>query len=1033
MHRSRRCLCSTSPALQARNFSNQLAFSALPRPPTQPLSTPNFYSYDQLLETCLQRCRQAKAHHQFDETPHRVSPISTAGKIVHGYGIKLGVSSEGRLGNAILDLYTKCGDVDSAEKAFDWLESRDVSAWNSILLLYSKKAASFSVVRCFGLLWNEGVRPNEFTFAIALSACARLANVDCGRQVHSNLLKMGMESNCFSQGALIDMYAKSNQMAEARRVFDAALGKDTVSWTSLIAGYVQSGLPGEATKVFEEMQRSVMEPDQVALITVMNAYLSLGKLEDASKLFFQLSNPNVVAWNVIMSGHAKRGYEVEAVDFFRNMRSSGVKSTRSTLGSILSAIGNLAAVDFGLLVHGEAIKQGLYTNVYVGSSLISMYGKCAKPAAARKVFDDLEVQNLVLWNAMLGGYAQNGYAYEVLELFFNMNSYGFHPDEFTFTSILSACACLEFLEVGRQLHSVIIKNKLAPNLFVGNALVDMYAKSGNLHDARQQFELVKNKDNVSWNAIIVGYVQEENEVEAFNLFRRMNALDYIIPDEFSLASILSACAKVRGLDQGKQVHCLSMKTGLETGLYAGSSLIDMYVKCGNLDSAHKILASMPKWSVVSLNALIAGYAPSNLEQAILLLRKIQAEGLKLSEVTFATILDACKGPEKLDIGSQIHCLVVKTGIPLDDEFLAVSLLTMYMSGQRKREGILLFSELSGLRSTIFWTALISGLTQNDSSEEALQFYQKMHASNFLPDQAVFVCVLKACALLSSVRDGAVIHALIFQTGFDSDEMTCSALVDMYAKCGDVESSMQVFEEMGGSKGNVISWNSMIVGLAKNGYAEDALRVFWDMTKNLNNVVVPDDVTFLGVLTACSHAGMVSEGRQIFNLMVNQYEIQPRIDHCACMVDLLGRWGFLEEAEEFISTFNLESDAKIWATMLGACRTHGDEGRGQRAAKKLIELEPQNSSPYVLLSNIHAASGNWDEVRSLRRSMKEKGVKKLPGCSWITVGQTTSFFVAGEISHSRAGDIGSALRDLMALMKDLCDIDSLYNVEDLSSG
>ncbi|CAI0549161.1 unnamed protein product [Linum tenue] len=437
------------------------------------------------------------------------------------------------------------------------------------------------------------------------------------------------------------------------------------------------------------------------------------------------------------------------------MRSSGVKSTRSTLGSILSAIGNLAAVDFGLLVHGEAIKQGLYTNVYVGSSLISMYGKCAKPAAAKKVFDDLEVQNLVLWNAML----------------------------------------------------------------------DMYAKSGNLHDARQQFELVKNKDNVSWNAIIVGYVQEENEIEAFNLFRRMNALEYIIPDEFSLASILSACAKVRGLDQGKQVHCLSMKTGLETGLYAGSSLIDMYVKCGNLDSAHRILASMPKWSVVSLNALIAGYAPSNLEQAILLLR----------------------------------------------------------------------------------------------------------------------------------------------------------------------------------------------------------------TKNLNNVVVPDDVTFLGVLTACSHAGMVSEGRQIFNLMVNQYEIQPRIDHCACMVDLLGRWGFLEEAEEFISTFNLESDAKIWATMLGACRTHGDEGRGQRAAEKLIELEPQNSSPYVLLSNIHAASGNWDEVRSLRRSMKEKGVKKLPGCSWITVGQTTSFFVAGEISHSRAGDIGSALRDLMALMKDLCDIDSFYNVEDLSSG
>ncbi|CAI0549157.1 unnamed protein product [Linum tenue] len=309
----------------------------------------------------------------------------------------------------------------------------------------------------------------------------------------------------------------------------------------------------------------------------------------------------------------------------------------------------------------------------------------------------------------------------------------------------------------------------------------------------------------------------------------------------------------------------------------------------------------------------------------------------------------------------------------------------------------------------------------------------MNSYGFHPDEFTFTSILSACACLEFLEVGRQLHSVIIKNKLAPNLFVGNALVDMYAKCGDVESSMQVFEEMGGSKGNVISWNSMIVGLAKNGYAEDALRVFWDMTKNLNNVVVPDDVTFLGVLTACSHAGMVSEGRQIFNLMVNQYEIQPRIDHCACMVDLLGRWGFLEEAEEFISTFNLESDAKIWATMLGACRTHGDEGRGQRAAEKLIELEPQNSSPYVLLSNIHAASGNWDEVRSLRRSMKEKGVKKLPGCSWITVGQTTSFFVAGEISHSRAGDIGSALRDLMALMKDLCDIDSFYNVEDLSSG
>ncbi|KAF2296593.1 hypothetical protein GH714_000414 [Hevea brasiliensis] len=328
----------------------------------------------------------------------------------------------------------------------------------------------------------------------------------------------------------------------------------------------------------------------------------------------------------------------------------------------------------------------------------------------------------------------------------------------------------------------------------------MYAKSGVLEDARQQFELMRYRDNVSWNAIIVGYVQEENEVEAFLVFQKMHLLG-ILPDEVSLASILSACANVEGIEQGKQMHCLSVKSGLETSLYAGSSLIDMYAKCGAIGSAHKIFASMPEWSVVSTNALIAG------------------------------------------------------------------------------------------------------------------------------------------------------------------------------RC------TKVFDEM------------------------------------KQTHVLPDDVTFLGVLTACSHAGRVSAGRYIFDSMVNYYKIQPRVDHCACMVDLLGRWGFLQEAEEFIYTLNFESHAMIWATMLAACRIHGDDVRGQNAAEKLIELEPQNSSPYVLISNIHAASGNWDEVNALRRIMREKGVKKLPGCSWIVVGQKTNIFVAGDKSHSSAGKIDIVLKDLTALMKE----------------
>ncbi|KAM2604617.1 hypothetical protein TB2_033505 [Malus domestica] len=984
--------------------------------------------YTHLLQICLQQCKYIKTHKVFDEMPDRLlARASRTCKAVHARSLTFGISSKGLLGNAILGFYAKCGNVDFAKKAFDCLENKDVFAWNSVLSMYSSKGLLKQVVKSFGSMWNGRVMPNEFTFAMVLSGCARLAGVEYGRQVHCGVIKTGFESSSFCEGALIDMYAKCNCISDARRVFDGVLKLDTVAWTTMISGYAQAGLLEEALKVFMEMQRVGGFLDQVGFVTVINACVGLGRLDDACELFSRMPSPNVVAWNVMISGHAKRGNEEKAVNFFLRMRKSGEKPTRSTLGSVLSAIASLAALDYGLLVHNMAVKLGLDSNVYVGSSLINMYAKCEKMDSSKKIFDYLPEKNVVLWNAMLGGYAQNGYASEVIELFTIMKGCGLCPDEFTYTSILSACSSLEYLNMGCQLHSHIIKNKLASNLYVGNALVDMYAKSGDLKEARKQFELIRNRDNISWNAIIVGYVQEEDEDEAFNMFRRMN-LHGIVPDEVSLASILSACANVQALKMGQQVHGLSVKNGLETSLYSGSSLIDMYSKCGVIGNARKALCYMPHWSVVTVNALIAGFGYSNLAEAINLLHEMQEIGLNPTEITFSVLLDACSGPLMLTLGRQIHCIVLKKGLLCDVDFLGVSLLGMYMNSQSKVDATILFSEFPKPKSKVLWTSMISGLSQNDCGEEALQWYREMHSNNALPDQATFASVLRACAVISSLKNGREIHSLIFHTGFDLDELTCSALVDMYAKCGDVGSSVHVFKEMV-TKNSVMSWNSMIVGFAKNGYAEDALKIFDEM--RLFHIL-PDDVTFLGVLTACSHAGKVAEGRQMYDSMVNKYSIQPRVDHVACMVDLLGRWGFLKEAEEFVDRLDSDPNAMIWATLLGACRLHGDYIRGQRAAEKLIELEPQNSSTYVLLSNIHAASGNWDEASSLRREMKEKKLTKVPGCSWIVVGQTTNLFVAGDKSHPNAGEIIAALKYLTAVMKEegyVDETDSFFNEEE----
>ncbi|XP_020969005.1 pentatricopeptide repeat-containing protein At3g09040, mitochondrial-like [Arachis ipaensis] len=949
--------------------------------------------YEDLLRICF-RLQQTKTnphhhhdYHVFDNIPNHGD--GEMAKVVHAHAIKHDISSDGFLASATIDLYAAAGNVPFAQRLFHQLHPRQrhLSAYNSIISMYSRQGLFQNALRCFVSMMRFGQLPDQFTLAIALSVCSKLRNVEFGTLLHSCVIKAGFESNPFCQGALIDLYAKCGFLRHASAIFDAAVHLDNVSWTALISGYVRAGLPQDALQVFDKMQIAGCSPDQVVFVTVLNALVNLGKLDDACKLFRDMHTSNVVAWNAMISGHAKSGHHKEAIEFFLEMRKCGIKSSRSTLASVLSAIASLAALDYGLLVHGEAIKQGLGSSIYVGSSLISMYGKCEMLDAAKQVFDVMSEKNMVTWNAMLGVYAQNGYFNHVLELFLNMTRRTIEPDEFTFTSILSSCACFESLEIGRQVHSVVIKRSFANNLFVNNALVDMYAKAGALKEARKQFERMKTRDNISWNAIIVGYVQEEEETDAFKMFNKMR-LHGIVPDEVALASILSACGNVKLLEAGLQFHCLAVKLGLETNLFVGSSLIDMYSKCWSIEDARKIYSNMPEWSVVSMNALISGYALKNIKEAINLFSDMLALGLKPSEITFASLIDACKGSQ-VNLGLQIHCAIVKRGLLCGSEFLGTSLLGMYMDSQRIADANLLFSEFSNLKSIVMWTALISGYTQNDCCYEAINSYREMRDNSMFPDQATFVSVLRACALLSALQDGKEIHSLIFHTGFDLDELTSSALIDMYAKCGDVKSAVQVFEEMG-TKKDVISWNSMIVGFAKNGHAESALKVFNEMA---HSCVTPDDVTFLGVLTACSHAGWVSEGRQIFDLMVNCYGIEPRADHYACIVDLLGRWGNLKEAEEFIDKLNVEPNAMIWANLLGACRIHGDDIRGERAAKNLIKLEPDNSSPYVLLSNMYAASGHWNEARSLRRTMIQKEIQKMPGCSWIVVGQKTNSFVA----------------------------------------
>ncbi|KAI3935890.1 hypothetical protein MKX01_004617 [Papaver californicum] len=306
------------------------------------------------------------------------------------------------------------------------------------------------------------------------------------------------------------------------------------------------------------------------------------------------------------------------------------------------------------------------------------------------------------------------------------------------------------------------------------------------------------------------------------------------------------------------------------------------------------------------------------------------------------------------MGRQVHCDTLKSGVLNDDEFSGVSLLGMYLRSSSSEDANKLFLEFSKQRSKVLWTYDFRTCSEWQCTE-ALCYFREMCNDDVLPDQSTFASVLSACSGLAALQDGKVIHCLAFHTRFDLDESTCSVLVDMYAKCGDIGSSIKVFEEMV-NKEDAVSWNLMIVGFAENGYAGRALKIF-DQMKHAN--VEPDDITFLGVLTACSHGGM-------------------------------------------------------------------------KAAEKLILLEPDNPSSYVLLSNFYAASKNWDAANRVRNSMKERGLRKFPGCSWIEVNTKLNLFVAGDKLHINAGEVRAVLKDLTALMRErgyVATTDFLLDEED----
>lgn len=842
------------------------------------------------------------------------------------------------------------------------------------------------------------------------------------------------------------MYSKFGRIKEARNVFEQMPVRNGASWNNMISGYVRTGFYNDATALFIEMwslgieisgyviaslltafgrsRTMVKEGFQIHSLVLKNGlfsdvfvstsllhfYGSYGLLPGAQKLLEEMPEKNVVSWTSLMVGYSDDGDNKTVLDLYQRMREEGVCCNQNTFTKAITSCTALDDKFLGFQVLGHVVKSGFEDNISVANSLVSMFGSFGDVKDATYVFHLMDEHDMVSWNSMIAAYANNLLCEESFGCFRLMRLDHGEINPITLSTLISVCGNPESLMWGRGIHGVVVKMGLDSNTCICNTLITMYSDSGRYKDAEDLFHGMKERDLISWNSIMAGYVSEGRSLDALtvlaNLLRMGKMVNYV-----SFTSALAACSHEELLTEGRIIHAIVVMFGLHENLIVGNALVTMYGKCCMTSEAMQVFSKMPQRELVTWNALIGGYAENKEpEKAIETYKLMREWGEPTNYITMISILGACTAPsDLLKLGMPLHAHMVVTGFETE-EYVKNSLITMYANCGDLTCSRYIFDELV-IKTAATWNAMVAANAHHGYGEEALKLLLEMQRTKVDFDQFSLSAALAVSADLACLEEGKQLHNLAIKLGFDSYQYVTNCAMDMYGKCGELSDVLKMLPEP--NMRTRLSWNILISSFARHGLFQKARETFHEMLKHDCR---PDHVTFVSLLSACSHGGLVDEGLAYFTQMTSDFGVPAGIEHCVCIVDLLGRAGRLADAEAFITRMPVTPNDFIWRSLLAACWIHGNMNMGKKAAERLLDTDPSDDSAYVLYSNVCAASGKWQDVQNVRLKMESNSIKKKPACSWVKSRDQVSTFGIGDKSHPQFEQIHIKLMELKEKVK-----------------